>query len=206
MTLLDYAPKHATLAPLLDGYSLTVLSGLDDRFAAGDESALKEAFDLHGPLVYGICRRSVGSDADDVTQQVFVSAWKSRERFCPEKGSLAGWLTGIAKFKCIDHLRAAGRRLPVAPSSELGERMPDEGTSSTDVGRVADRLLLNSVLETLPEERRRVVTLCFFDDLTHQEISEHLAMPLGTVKSHVRRGLETLRRELESVETVGRHE
>lgn len=189
MTLLELPLR--TKAFTHPGYHRPVLATLEERFVAGDETALKEIFDLHGSLVLNICRRTVGSEAEDVVQQVFVAAWKGRASFDAGKGSLAGWLTGIAKFKTIDHLRAKARR----PQSAHRE-VEDTAATSADVGRVADRMLLTHALGQLPEERRRVVALAFFEDLTHQEISEHLAMPLGTVKSHVRRGLEALRHSL----------
>lgn len=189
MTMLDTPLRPKALVP--SGYHPPVPSTLEERFVAGDEAALKEIFDLHGSLVLNICRRSVGADAEDVVQQVFVAAWKGRASFDAEKGSLPGWLTGIAKFKAVDHLRAKGRR-PQSADREV----EDSASQSADVGRVADRMLLTHALAKLPEERRRVVALAFFEDFTHQEISEHLAMPLGTVKSHVRRGLEALRNTL----------
>ncbi len=168
-------------------------STLEARFVAGDERALREAFDLHGGLVMGLCRRVVGRDAEDLTQQVFLAAWRGRDRFDPAKGSMKSWLAGIARFKSIDHLRAAGRR----PATGGGEP-EDMGHEQVDAGRVTDRLVLTEALAGLSSERRRVVELAFFGDLTHSEISEQLGMPLGTVKSHVRRGLESLRAELEA--------
>ncbi len=164
---------------------------LEERFVDGDEAALRAIYDEHASLVLSICRRTVGADAEDVVQQVFVAAWRGRSSFDASKGSLAGWLTGIAKFKAVDHLRAKGRR----PQS-ANQEVEDSASTAADVGRVADRMLLTRALATLPEERRRVVALAFFEDFTHQEISEHLSMPLGTVKSHVRRGLEALRHVL----------
>ena len=189
MTLLD-TPLRTKAVPG-PGYHRRVPTTLEERFVAGEEAALKEIFDLHGSLVLNICRRTVGADAEDVMQQVFVAAWKGRTSFDAGKGSLPGWLTGIAKFKAVDHLRAKGRR-PQSADREV----EDSASQSADVGRVADRMLLTHALAELPEERRRVVALAFFEDFTHQEISEHLAMPLGTVKSHVRRGLEALRKTL----------
>ena len=192
MTLLDLPPvTEAKLRSPQARYHRVVSTTIEQRFVAGDESALKDIFDEHASLVVNICRRTVGGDAEDVAQQVFVAAWKGRTSFDAERGSLAGWLTGIAKFKAIDHLRAKGRR----PQS-AGRDVEDSASSASDVGRVADRVLLTRALSRLPEERRRVLALAFFEDFTHHEISEHLAMPLGTVKSHVRRGLLALRDEL----------
>ncbi len=173
------------------GYPHAVAPSLEDRLAAGDESALQDLFAEHGPLVMGLARRLVGGDAEDLTQQVFLDAWRSRHRFDPSKGSAAAWLTGITRFKAIDHWRAADRR-PSTPSAEAGELESVEA----DVDQVVDHLIVTRALEALPPVRREVVELGFYHDLTHPEIAEKLRIPLGTVKSHMRRGLEALNREL----------
>jgi RNA polymerase sigma-70 factor (ECF subfamily) len=173
-------------------YPRDVVATLEDRLIIGDDSVLRDIFDEYGPLVLGISRRLVGNEAEDLVQQVFIAAWKSRSRFDPSKGSLAAWLSGIARFKAIDHLRASGRR-PSTPSAEVGEMESVEPV----VDRVIDRMVLTRALDCLPAARREVVELGFFDELTHAEISERLDLPLGTVKSHMRRGLEALQRELE---------
>jgi RNA polymerase sigma-70 factor (ECF subfamily) len=82
-----------------------------DAFVNGDESALKHLYDAHSRLVHSYCRRVVGADlAADVTQEVFIAAWKSRDRFRPDQGTLTGWIMGIARFKAIDATRARARR------------------------------------------------------------------------------------------------
>lgn len=173
-------------------YPRDVVATLEDRLIVGDETVLREIFNEYSAMVFGIGRRLVGNDAEDLVQQVFIAAWQGRERFDPSKGSLGAWLSGITRFKAIDHLRAAGRR-PSTPSAEVGEREAVEPV----VDRVVDRMVLARALDTLPAARREVVELGFFEDLTHPEIAERLDLPLGTVKSHMRRGLEALQRELE---------
>ena len=170
------------------------MSDLDTRFATGDPVALRDAFDLHGPLVMGMARKLVGAEAEDVAQQVFLSAWRSRERFDPAKGPLGAWLVGITRFKAIDHLRAQGRRISTV-GDEYIEHAADPAPS--EVTRLADRLAVSDALTRLPEDRRQIVTMAFFDGLTHQEIADKAGLPLGTVKSHVRRALLALRTELE---------
>lgn len=172
-------------------YPWGVLATLEDRLVIGDETVLRDIFDEHGSLVLGISRKLVGADAEDLVQQVFLAAWKGRARFDPSKGSLAAWLSGITRFKAIDHLRAKGRR-PSTPTAELEDMDPVEPA----VDRVVDRMLISAALETLPPARREVVELGFFAELSHPEIAERLDLPLGTVKSHMRRGLEALQREL----------
>lgn len=194
------APRQVIGAPLglrsLDGapvgYPRSVLATLEDRLVVGDESVLRDIYDEYGSLVLGVARKLVGDDAEDLVQQVFLAAWRGRDRFDPSKGSLGAWLSGITRFKAIDHLRAMGRR-PSTPTAEVGDLDPVEPV----VDRVVDRIVLSAALTALPEARREVVEMGFFDDLTHVEIAERLDMPLGTVKSHMRRGLESLQRELE---------
>lgn len=164
---------------------------LEERLVLGDESALREVYEEYGPMVVGMCRKLVGADAEDVAQQVFVDAWKARERFDPARGSIGAWLSGISRFKSIDHLRAKGRR-PSVPSERVGEQAQDEAK----VDEVVDRMVLTKALEILPASRREVIELGFFEGLSHPEISAKLGLPLGTVKSHMRRGLEALQGEL----------
>jgi RNA polymerase sigma factor (sigma-70 family) len=165
---------------------------LDARFAAGDPTALREAYDRHGGAVYGIALRGLGAhhDAEDVTQQVFVRAWRGRATYDPGRGGLGGWLVGITRRQIADRLSArcrerdvhdrAGRAAPAPPPA------PDQ--------QVVDAIAVASEMEQLPPRVRMVLQLAFFDDLTHQQIAAVTGLPLGTVKSHLRRGLERLRR------------
>ncbi|HSL58909.1 MAG TPA: sigma-70 family RNA polymerase sigma factor [Acidimicrobiales bacterium] len=169
---------------------------LDVAFARGDDEALRGAFDRYGALVHSLCRRAVVPqiDADDLTQQVFIAAWRSRDRFDPTKGTLGAWLTGIAKHKVLDAQRAAGRRREDA----AGDGGPVPAAGAEHVDHLAERLLVADALAQLPLERRTVLEHAFFAELTHPEIAARLDLPLGTVKSHIRRGLATLRSHLET--------
>jgi RNA polymerase sigma-70 factor (ECF subfamily) len=168
-------------------------------FADGADDALRQVYERHGSLVYSYCRRAVGADlAADAAQEVFLAAWRSRQHFDPDRGSLAGWLMGIARFKVVDQMRARGRQ-PV-PSEHPPE--PASGLP-TDLDRVADRMLVDGALAQLPERVRGVLELAFLGDHTHAEIAEKTGIPLGTVKSDIRRGLARLRAELEGFDAVG---
>lgn len=170
--------------------------------ATGGEAALRAAFEAHGRLVHGFCRRAVGADdAHDVTQEVFLAAWRHRHRFDPERGTVAGWLIGIARNQVLDTLRRRTRRpqLAVGDVIELGDT-PEEVER---IDQIAERLLVAEALEMLPERSRRAVELAFWHGLTHAEIAERCDMPLGTVKSDIRRALARLRDHLEGA-GVGR--
>ena len=170
--------------------------GLSGRFSAGDETALREAYDRFGRAVYHLATSSLPNqhDADDVTQATFVAAWLGRATFDPDRGSLLGWLLGIARRKIIDRLRVLARETRLARSvTDQQEAAPP----ADQPDRVVDRLVVADELAQLPPEQRRMLELAFFDDLTHQQIAEKTGVPLGTVKSHIRRGMASLRRRWE---------
>lgn len=173
---------------------LRVIDAVEAAFARGDEDALRAAYDAYSPLVYSFCRRSLGDDrAKDVTQEVFVSAWRAQDRFDSSKGSLAGWLMGITKNRLIDNIRAEQRHANRRADAEPGD-LPVE----SDAERVGDRMLVADALKSLPERSRTVIELAYLSDLTHTQIAEQTSLPLGTVKSDIRRGLASIRRHLET--------
>jgi len=166
-------------------------------FRLGDERALRALYDEFGSLVYTYCVRTVGANrAADVTQEVFISAWRSRESFDPERGTFPAWLMTIAKRRCVDALRKSGRRPEFATdiTSETNQAL-----TSTDVKTIegiADRMLLDEIISQLPSRARRAVEMAFFDQMTHPEIAASTGTPLGTVKSDIRRALITMRDHL----------
>jgi RNA polymerase sigma factor (sigma-70 family) len=197
-----YHPIAAMVAP-------QELPTIDAAFAAGHEQALKLAYDAHGGVVFGLCRRVLSNhQAEEVTQDVFVSAWRKRDQFDPARGSLAAWLVGITKRRIIDHLRSerrhSDRRADLA--TDVGQSGATSGTelvaanhpSNHDVEQVADKMLVAHALNSLTERPRQVIELAYLHDLTHQEIAERTGIPLGTVKSDIRRGLESIRGHLET--------
>ncbi|WP_309615754.1 sigma-70 family RNA polymerase sigma factor [Salinibacterium sp.] len=166
-------------------------------FVAGDEKALAEVYSRWASLVYTLALRSLGDvgDAEDVTQKVFVAAWTGRGKFDVSRARLSSWLVGITKNKIADthEARARIRRLQqeLAATSSLGERVSEEID-------LADTLLVADEIARLDPEAQRVMRLAFFDDLTHNQIAVRLELPLGTVKSHIRRSLQKMRSRLEA--------
>jgi RNA polymerase sigma-70 factor, ECF subfamily len=168
---------------------------LADRFVAGDERALREVYDRYGRAVFHLATSSLANraDAEDVTQTTFVAAWQGRATFDPARGSLLGWLLGIGRRKVVDRLRAAARESRVAETV----RQQPEPSAPPDPDRVVDRLVVADELARLPADQRRMLELAFYDDLTHQQIAQVTGVPLGTVKSHIRRGMASLKRRWE---------
>jgi RNA polymerase sigma factor (sigma-70 family) len=197
--LLTGRPATDRYTAPVDREAATMDDSLVTAFVQGDEAALKHLYDAHSRLVHSYCRRVVGPDhAADVTQEVFLAAWRSRSRYRPEAGSITGWLMGIARFKAIDATRARARR----PDSAQGDAGVEEPASAGEADDLALRMLLTDALQHLPERARQMVELAFFEDLTHTEIAERTDQPLGTVKSDIRRGLDRLRRHLEGFDAA----
>ncbi|PWC04670.1 RNA polymerase subunit sigma-24 [Mycetocola zhujimingii] len=172
------------------------------RFSAGDERALADAYARFSRVVYSLARRVLGIDADaeDVTQQVFIAAWRGRETFDEAKGPLGAWLVGITRRRIADALEARSRVRRIEESWAEAAGI----SAQPEVVDVAERLMIADELERLDPVPRRVMALAFYGDLTHSEIAETTGIPLGTVKSHIRRSLGKLRTRLEVTDDAPR--
>lgn len=170
---------------------------LAEGFARGDEDCLAEAYRRWGGLVHTVASRTLGdpSEAEDVTQQVFVSAWRGRAGYSPDKGTLPGWLLGIARRKIADVLHDRSRRRHKAQRAAMAavDRPGDDPCDS-----VVDRVLVLAELCALPQPQQEILRLAFYHDLTQVQIAERLDLPLGTVKAHIRRSLRRLKHRLET--------
>jgi len=174
-------------------------AGLNESFGAGDETALAEAYRQFAPLVHTLALRSLrdNSAADDVTQEVFIRVWRSRSAFDPAKARLPAWIVGITRNVITDAQAASMRETrKVLAAVELSPD-PEQAAGHAAAEVLADRLLLDGELERLGEPQGSILKLAFYDDLTHSQISQKLDLPLGTVKSHIRRSLSQLRSRLE---------
>jgi RNA polymerase sigma factor (sigma-70 family) len=170
----------------------TAEQGLVERFCGGDPAALRTVYDRHAHIVFGVALRALSThqDAEDITQQVFVQAWRGRSTFDVERGVFGSWLTGITRRQVAERFAARARDHDIANRTS---RAVDGWRSGTD-DQVVESVVVADELARLPTGQREVMTLAFFDDLTHQQIAARTGLPLGTVKSHLRRGLERLRR------------
>ncbi len=170
---------------------------LMQRVAAGDTQAVAACVDQFGGLVWSLARRLLGrpSDAEDAVQEVFIDLWKNASKFDPAIASEATFVAMIARRRLIDRRRREGRRpetesvaLEDVPSVTDGEQanfeLHDEAVRAT------------AALEQLKPEQQSVLRLAVRHGWPHQLIADRLGLPLGTVKTHVRRGLARIREEL----------
>jgi RNA polymerase sigma-70 factor (ECF subfamily) len=166
---------------------------------AKDPAAFEIVYDRHGGAAFSLAYRMVGdrAAAEDVTQEAFLSLWRSRARYDRARGSVRTWLLGIVRNRAIDLLR---REVMQAPALSFDEEMPEaespaERTDAEALRREAARQV-RGVLSGLPQDQIRVIELAYFGGLTHSEIAEMLGMPLGTVKGRMRLGMEKIRAKL----------
>ncbi|MFD0319040.1 RNA polymerase sigma factor [Streptomyces flavalbus] len=190
-----------TLAPPVEEtrYEEELAHGL----VAADEEAFAAIYRHWGSLVHTMATRSLGDthEAEDVTQQVFVGAWRGRHGFRPERGPLGAWLVGITRRKIVDALAARTRRLSLVESA--ARNAVPAGPIPPAPDDVLDRVLLVEALARLPQAQREVLCMAFYEDLTQVQIAERTGVPLGTVKSHARRGLHRLRTAVDRGDAPG---
>ncbi|MET9227813.1 sigma-70 family RNA polymerase sigma factor [Lentzea sp. NPDC003310] len=166
-------------------------------FVAGEEGALRAVYERYAPAVLRVAAASLPSrpDAEDVVQTTFVTAWRKRESYDPAKGSLLVWLLTIARRRAVDVLRSQGRQEHVVVALHSTGTPSDEPVRPE---RVVDRMVVLEAIGELPPHQQRVLLLAFYDDLTHEQIAATTGLPLGTVKSHLRRGMVRLRQRWEA--------
>lgn len=167
-----------------------------NRVMARDASAVGELYDRHNRLLFGLILRILRnrSEAEDVLQEVFVQVWTRAETYNVDMGVPGAWLVRIARNRAIDRLRAnavharAVEATPFPPPVES----PETRAAMSEQQRAVAR-----AMETLSPEQRQLIEHAYFQGLTQSELAERFNLPLGTVKTRVRTGLITLKRELE---------
>ena len=184
-------------------YSHAEEADLVRRIADRDQSALLELYRQHYNLVYGMALRVLRQTgwAEEVTQDVFFQVWRWPEKWDPEKGHFSSWVLSVTRYTAIDRLRREHRQPTLAqrPLEDLSHLLPQ----SSDEDQREDGRLLRRIVARLPREQRQIIYLAYFRGMTHSEIADYLNLPLGTVKSRLRLGLEKLKAAwLKAVEEV----
>jgi len=165
----------------------------------GDPRAFELVYDRHGAAAFSLAYRMVGDrvTAEDISQEAFLSIWRSRLRYDPSRGSVRTWVLGIVHHRAIDALRrnvAHERRRGPAEGIEEREEAPER--TDVEAARREEARHVRSALDSLPEDQSKVIELAYFAGFTHSQIAEMLEMPIGTVKGRMRLGLEKMRRAL----------
>ena len=168
----------------------------------GSTRAFELIYDRHGGPAFSLAYRMVPNraTAEEITQESFLSIWRSRARYDASRGSVRTWVLGIVHNRAIDALRrnlAHDRRRATAEG--LGEREEAPERTELEVARLQEARSVRDALEALPEEQSRVLELAYFGGFSHSQIAELLVTPIGTVKGRMRLGLEKLRRSLEGL-------
>jgi RNA polymerase sigma-70 factor, ECF subfamily len=178
--------------------SSTLEAGADGdliaRVAMGDRAAFAALFAKFAPKVksYLIKLGAPNAAAEDLAQDVMVTLWRRAASFDMAKAKASTWIFVIARNAWIDRLRREKVSLAYARVTEQPEASDDEAADDA-VARGEDEARIRAAMDTLSEEQRQVVRLSFFEDRPHSEIAEHLALPLGTVKSRLRLALTKLK-------------
>ncbi len=165
------------------------------RVAQGDQEAFLALYDHTSPKVYGLALRMMGDAmaAEEVAQEAFLRLWTRAETFRPGRGSLLGWLLTITRHVALDHLRRSTRRPQLAepPDADTGwePRLSDEATQTEE----ARWRSLYFAVQALPDEQQAAITCAYYHGMSHSQIAVYLGVPLGTVKTRLRLGMEKLR-------------
>ncbi len=174
------------------------------RIARGDADAVGACLERYGAMVWSVVGKAWKdfSTIEDLVQEIFIDVWKSASRFDPSKASEATFIATIARRRVIDRRRRIGR----SPELELQEEH-DVGREDTELSRVDlgdGAELAREALADLKPDQRRVILMSVVDGLTHNEIATETNIPLGTVKSHIRRGLDQAAQKLRTARGTSR--
>jgi RNA polymerase sigma-70 factor, ECF subfamily len=167
---------------------------------AKDPAAFEVFYDRHGGVAYSLAYRIVGerAAAEDVTQEAFISIWRSGARFDRTRGSVRSWMLSIVRNRAIDMLRGKAGKAPKLSFDDdaILEQRPAEELTEEEAMRRETASEVRGAIGQLPGEQSKVIELAYFGGFSQSEISRMLGLPLGTVKGRMRLGLEKIRGEL----------
>jgi RNA polymerase sigma-70 factor (ECF subfamily) len=173
------------------------LSGIVGR----DEADLAALYDATCGRLFALALRIVGDrgGAEEVVSDVYVQVWEQAGRYDPKRAKVMHWLYMICRSRALDHLRRREQQMDTTPEPEalLAHVESQDEDPAAMLMRIEHNTAIYSALESLTPSQRQLVALAFFRDMSHQEIAERTGMPLGTVKSAIRRSLMSLREEMQ---------
>jgi RNA polymerase sigma-70 factor (ECF subfamily) len=166
------------------------------RIASGDRTAVDDCLNAYGGLVWSIARKMLrnNDDAEDAVQEIFIDVWKNASRFDESKASEPTFVAMIARRRIIDRIRFAGRRVS---ADSLEDTLTEPWTRADQTLQISvEAKEAAAAMKELRPEQRQVLQLSIVQGMSHQEIADTLGMPLGTVKTHARRGILQAREAL----------
>ena len=168
------------------------------RAGRGDVRAFDRLYDLLSPRLFGLLRQMLTDEreAEDMLQDGFVQLWSKASDFDPSRSKAFTWAVMIFRHKAIDRMRALGRRNRLVESAALEHATlaAQVHAGADDAAEAGERsALVREALNDLPKEQRQLIEFAFLKGLTHHVIADSLGIPLGTVKTNIRRGLLRLR-------------
>ena len=168
--------------------------------AQGDRSAFAELYQQLGGRLYAISLQLLKQRdlAEDAVQEAFVRIWHNASEYQQDKGLVLTWMISIVRYRALDMLRASKRRRETCGTWEEHDDPADERGPETELFEQRDRVRIDNCMDHLQQAQRSAIQLAYFRGFTHHEVCAHLDSPLGSVKSRIRRGLERLKRCLES--------
>ena len=176
------------------------LAPLMARLAQGDQTALRELYSATSAKLMGVCLRILSdrSESEDVLQELYLTAWKRASAFEPSRASAMAWLCAIARNRAIDRLRARQRDALAGVPGATEDRVDEAPGAEAGLGRPGEWARLHACLEGLKPEQGRAIRTAFLEGVTYEALAARADVPLGTMKSWVRRGLLRLRECLSS--------
>ena len=175
------------------------------RVARGEGAAVQECIDRYGGLVWSLAKPMLrnAAEAEDAVQEIFIEIWRCAERFDPARGSEATFIATVARRRLLDRLRRKSRQPATAELLEETVVSAEDPAPLQTLANSEEAERAVEVLAKLAPEQRRAVELSILHGLTQQQIADTLELPLGTVKTHVRRGLMRMREMLSTTATSG---
>src|SRR5438876_8837855 len=161
--------------------------------ARSDEQALGELYDRFGRIAYGLSLRVLRDEslAEDAVQDAFLTAWRTADRFMPERGKASTWLLTLVHRRAVDVVRREDRRR--AEPIEVAGDAAGEGSADEAVWLRYERERVQAALRQLPDQQREALELAYYGGFTQSELAERLGEPVGTIKSRMFTGLGRLR-------------
>lgn len=171
------------------------------RTSQGDQAAFAELYAATAARLYSVCWHILGrrDAAEEALQEAYIRIWHQAERYSPARGGVLSWMISIARYRAIDQIRRDGRRPDVDSDTATAAPVADDAPGPGEATALHhDAEALEHCMKRLSDAQRQAIELAFLQGLNHQEVSARLDRPLGSVKSWIRRGLQALKRCLQT--------